>query len=140
SSPSRSVIGDVHREILHIQAILNDLLSYARPRPPDFHPANLNTTIEQAALMARQQVLTKPIEVSFEPNPSLPLIEHDPALIQQVVLNLALNGIQAMSGLAFGKNRDSSLYWFPIRGGEYRRRLCRESSNRSSRPALRALD
>ena len=37
NSPSRGVIGEVHREILHIQAILNDLLSYARPRPPDFH-------------------------------------------------------------------------------------------------------
>jgi signal transduction histidine kinase len=98
NSPSRGVIGEVHREILHIQAILNDLLSYARPRPPDFHPANLNTTLEQAALLARQQVLTKPIEVLFEPNPSLPLVEHDPALIQQVALNLALNGIQAISG------------------------------------------
>ncbi len=98
NSPSRAVIGEVHREILHIQAILNDLLSYARPRPPDFHPANLNTTIEQAVLLSRQQVLTKPIEILFEPNPSLPLVEHDPALIQQVVLNLLLNGIQAISG------------------------------------------
>jgi two-component system NtrC family sensor kinase len=98
SSPSRAVIGEVHREILRIQAILNDLLSYARPRPPDFHPANLNTTIEQAVLLSRQQVMTKPIQVLFEPNHSLPLIEHDPALIQQVALNLILNGIQAISG------------------------------------------
>src|ERR1700758_262727 len=65
NSASRTVIGEVHREILHIQAILNDLLSYARPRPPDFHPANLNLTIEQSVLLARQQVLTKPIEVLF---------------------------------------------------------------------------
>ena len=98
NSASRAVIGDVHREILHIQAILNDLLSYARPRPPAFHPANLNTTVEQALLLVRQQVLTKPIEISFEANPSLPMVEHDPALIQQVVLNLAMNGIQAISG------------------------------------------
>ncbi len=98
NSASRTVIGEVHREILHIQAILNDLLSYARPRPPDFHPANLNLTIEQAVLLARQQVLTKPIEISFEANPSLPLVEHDPALIQQVALNLVMNGIQAISG------------------------------------------
>jgi len=98
NSPSRAVIGEVHKEILHIQAILNDLLSYARPRPPDFHPADLNTTIEQAVLLARQQVLTKPIQILFQANPSLPLVEHDPALIQQVVLNLALNGIQAISG------------------------------------------
>jgi len=98
NSPSRAVIGDVHREILRIQAILNDLLSYARPRPPDFHPANLNSTIEQAVLLSRQQVLTKPIQVLFQPNVSLPMVEHDPSLIQQVVLNLVLNGIQAISG------------------------------------------
>jgi signal transduction histidine kinase len=98
NSPSRAVIGDVHREILHIQAILNDLLSFARPRPPNCHPANLNTTIEQAVLLSRQQVRTKPIQILFEPNPSLPPVEHDPALIQQVILNLVLNGIQAISG------------------------------------------
>jgi two-component system, NtrC family, sensor kinase len=98
NSSSRTVIGDVHREILHIQAILNDLLSYSRPRPPHFHPANLNTTIEQAVELSRQQVRTKPIQVKFEPMASLPPVEHDPALIQQVILNLILNGIQAISG------------------------------------------
>lgn len=98
NSPSRAVIGEVHREILHIQAILNDLLSYARPRPPNFHPANLNTTVEQAVVLSRQQVRTKPIQVRFEANASLPPVEHDPALIQQVILNLVLNGIQAISG------------------------------------------
>jgi len=98
NSPSRGVIGEVHLEILHIQAILNDLLSYARPRPPDFHPANLNATIEQAVMLARQQVLTKPIQILFEPNPALSLVKHDLTLIQQVILNLELNGIQAISG------------------------------------------
>jgi signal transduction histidine kinase len=112
NSPSRAVIDDVHREILQIQAILNDLLSYARPRPPSFHPANLNMTIEQAVVLTRQQVRTKPIQVIFEPNPSLPMVEHDPALIQQVILNLLLNGIQAISGagevqVTLNQERDS---------------------------------
>jgi two-component system, NtrC family, sensor kinase len=61
NSPSRAVIGDVHSEILHIQAILNDLLSYSRPRSPNFHPANLNITVEQAVLLSRQQVRTNPL-------------------------------------------------------------------------------
>ncbi len=112
NSASRTVIGDVHREILHIQAILNDLLSYARPRPPHFHPADLNTTVEQAVFLTRQQVLTKPIQVLFEPDPSLPPVEHDPALIQQVILNLLMNGMQAISGagqvrVALLKDHDS---------------------------------
>jgi signal transduction histidine kinase len=95
-SASRAVLADVQNEILHIQNILNDLLSYARPRPPTFHPADLNITIEQAVMLAQQQVRTRPVKVLFTPNPSLPPVAHDPALIQQVVLNLVLNGIQAI--------------------------------------------
>lgn len=95
-SSSRTVLSDVQNEILRIQNILNDLLSYARPRPPTFHPANLNTTIEQAILLARQQLRNRPVQVLFTPNPSLPQVCHDPALVQQVVLNLVLNGIQAI--------------------------------------------
>jgi signal transduction histidine kinase len=95
-SRSRTVLADVQNEILHIQNILNDLLSYARPRPPAFHPADLNVTIEQAVTLAQQQVRTRPVKVLFTPNPSLPPVAHDPALIQQVVLNLVLNGIQAI--------------------------------------------
>ena len=98
NSPSRTVLGDVQNEVLRIESILNDLLSYARPRPPTFHPADLNTTIEQAILMARQQVRTRPVQVLFTPNPSMPLVCHDPALLQQVVLNLVMNGIQAITG------------------------------------------
>jgi two-component system NtrC family sensor kinase len=98
NSSSRAVIGDVQREILHIQAILNDLLSYSRPRAPNFYLANLNTTVEQAIERARQQLGSKPIRVKFEPNSSLPPVEHDPALIQQAILNLILNGIQTISG------------------------------------------
>jgi signal transduction histidine kinase len=97
-SASRAVMADVQHEIVHIQNILNDLLSYARPRPPTFHPANLNITVEQAVTLARQQVRTRPVEVLFTPNPAMPSVNHDPALIQQVLLNLLLNGIQAISG------------------------------------------
>lgn len=95
-SSSLSVLPEVQDEIRHIQTILNDLLAYARPRPPDYHPADLNATIEQAVLLARQQVRTKPIEILFAPHNGLPRIMHDPVQIQQVVLNLLLNGIQAI--------------------------------------------
>jgi signal transduction histidine kinase len=94
-SSSRAVLPEVQNEIQHIQAILNDLLAYARPRPPEFHPADLNATVEQAVFLARQQVRTKPIEITLEPG-RLPSILHDPVQIQQVILNLLLNGIQAI--------------------------------------------
>ena len=96
-SSSRGVLPEVQSEIQHIQAILNDLLAYARPRPPEFRPADLNATVEQAVFLARQQVRTKPIEIKLEPDKRLPRILHDPVQVQQVILNLLLNGIQAIT-------------------------------------------
>jgi len=95
-SSSRAVLPEVQIEIHHIQAILNDLLAYARPRPPEIHPADVNATVEQAVFLARQQVRTKPIEIILVPEKKLPRIWHDPVQIQQVILNLLLNGIQAI--------------------------------------------
>jgi signal transduction histidine kinase len=97
-SSSRAVLPEVQREIQHIRTILNDLLAYAKPRPPEFRSASLNTTIEQAVLLARQQVRTKPIEIVFQPKKDLPEVVHDPVQIHQVILNLVINGIQAIAG------------------------------------------
>jgi two-component system NtrC family sensor kinase len=98
NSSIRAVIPEVQLEIAHIQTILNDLLAYAHPRVPSFHPADLNSTVEQAVFFAREQVRTKPIEIFFEPFPALPPVVHDPVQIHQVILNLLLNGIQAIAG------------------------------------------
>jgi K+-sensing histidine kinase KdpD len=46
--------------------------------------------------LAHQQVYTKPVKILFEPNTPMPNVVHDPALIQQVVLNILLNGLQAI--------------------------------------------
>jgi signal transduction histidine kinase len=97
-SASRQVLPDVLGEIQHIQKILNDLLAYARPRPPVFHDADLNETVEQAIALAREQVRTKPIQIAFSREDGAFKVFHDPVQIQQVVLNLALNAIQAITG------------------------------------------
>jgi signal transduction histidine kinase len=96
SSPNREVLEEVRREVRRIQAILSDLLDYARPKPPQVHLSDLNATTEHAVAFARQQVLSRPIEIVFLPAPGLRPVEHDPAQIHQVLLNLLLNAIQAI--------------------------------------------
>ena len=96
SSPAREMVNDVRLEINQINRILTDLLETARPHPPQMMKSNLNTTIEHAVMLARQQVLSKPIRIEFEKNPNLPEVEHDSDQIHQVVLNLLLNAVQAI--------------------------------------------
>ena len=78
--------------------ILSDLLDYARPRAPEFHATDLNATAERAVSLARQQVLSRPIQIELITGRDLDSVGHDPAQIQQVLLNLLLNGIQALDG------------------------------------------
>ena len=98
TSPARAVVKDVRQEIARINRTLTDLLETARPHPPHIRQSNLNTTVEHAVMLARQQVLSKPIKIELQKAPDLPEVEHDSDQIHQVLLNLLLNAVQAMEG------------------------------------------
>ena len=98
TSPARAVVKDVRLEIAQINRILTDLLETARPHPPQICMSDLNTTVEHAVMLARQQVLSKPIKIELQQAPELPEVEHDSDQIHQVLLNLLLNAVQAMEG------------------------------------------
>jgi signal transduction histidine kinase len=96
--PNRDVMDEVQAEVMRINRILVDLLNYARPHPPQIHRADLNRTVEHVITLARQQITSQPIEIAFAPAANLPEVEHDPTQVQQLVMNLILNGIQAIDG------------------------------------------
>src|SRR5579872_6748882 len=96
TSPARAVIKDVRQEIAQINRIVTDLLETARPHPPQIRLSNLNTTVEHAVMLARQQVLSRPIKIELQKATDMPEVEHDSDQIHQVLLNLLLNAVQAM--------------------------------------------
>lgn len=97
-SPGREVWEEARGEIQRIQRTLNDLLNYSRPRPPEFTTAQLPVAAERAIRLARQQAASRPIEIQLHQDGALPPCEHDPAQIEQMLLNLLLNAIQAIEG------------------------------------------
>lgn len=96
SSPARAVVKDVRQEITRINRIVSDLLETARPRTPQIRLSDLNTTVEHAVMLARQQVLSKPIKIELQKAENLREVEHDSDQIHQVLLNLLLNAVQAI--------------------------------------------
>jgi signal transduction histidine kinase len=96
TSPARAVVKDVRLEITRISRTLTDLLETARPRRPEVRRSNLNTTVEHAVMLARQQVLSRPIKIELQKDPDLPEVEHDSDQVHQVLLNLLLNAVQAV--------------------------------------------
>lgn len=98
NSLSRAALKDLREEIGQITRILTDLLQAARPHPPEIRLSDLNTTVEHAVALARQQAPSVSIRIELQKDPRLPNVEHDSGQIYQVVLNLLLNAMQAIDG------------------------------------------
>lgn len=96
NSAARSVIKDAKEEAVQINRILSDLLETARPKPPQFQVRDIRGTAEHAVMFARQQAITKRIMIELHRDEEIPLVDHDPNQVNQVLLNLLLNAIQAM--------------------------------------------
>jgi signal transduction histidine kinase len=96
ASPARAVVKEVRQEIARINHIVTDLLQTARPHPPTVRKSDLNTTVEHAVMLGRQQALARSVLISLHKDPTLPEVEHDGDQIHQVLLNLLLNALQAI--------------------------------------------
>jgi signal transduction histidine kinase len=96
TSPARAVVKDIRQEIAQIDRAVTDLVEMARPHPPQIHSSDLNTTVDHAVASARQQALSKPIQLELVKSPDLPDVDHDSVQIHQVLLNLLLNAVQAI--------------------------------------------
>src|SRR5271166_653424 len=96
TSPARAVVKEVPQEIARINHIVTDLLQTARPHPPRVRKSDLNTTVEHAVMLGRQQALAKSVQIQLHKDPALPEVEHDSDQIHQVLLNLLLNALQAI--------------------------------------------
>jgi len=94
--PDREVMEDLRQEVRRIEKVLNDMLAYARPKPPQFGRADLKETFARTLHLARQQIGLKNVEFSVQVPPDLPAFRMDSEQLHQVLLNLVLNGVQAI--------------------------------------------
>jgi len=94
--PDREVMEDLRQEVRRIEKVLNDMLAYARPKPPQFGRAELKETFARTLHLARQQTGLRHVEFSVQVPPDLPAFRMDSEQLHQVLLNLVLNGVQAI--------------------------------------------
>ncbi len=83
-------------EVNRLEAILDDFLRYAGIRRLDLGTSDLNRVLEEVVAFISPECARADIEITFYPDSSIPLMELDERLLKQAVLNLILNGIQAM--------------------------------------------
>jgi signal transduction histidine kinase len=86
----------VQAEIRRMNLLLEQFLDFARPRPPTFQRQRVEEILEETLLLVGPEAAKKRIVVEREPIDSTPPVWADGDQLKQVLLNLALNAIQAM--------------------------------------------
>lgn len=85
-------VGDARRAA----EVVSSIRAMAAGRPPQRTQLSLSNIIEESLLFLRNELQSAGVSVSLDLAPPLPTLAGDRILLQQVVVNLAVNAVQAM--------------------------------------------
>jgi len=93
----REIMMQIQTQIGRLDKTVNDLLYFGKPGSPEFLFTDINDLLKQTLLFVAQHPESKNITRVDEMMRDLPPVWIDRKQIQQVVLNIALNAVQAMT-------------------------------------------
>jgi two-component system NtrC family sensor kinase len=87
----------VEEETKRIEEIVKNLLDFAKPKVANLEEADINRTVRKAVNLMQNTLNISNIELNLSLDPSVPHVFIDGPQMQQVLVNLILNAVQAMS-------------------------------------------
>ena len=76
--------------------LVRNLLTFSRTTPMNLQPTDLNLVVDRSVRLVQHQLELSNIQLQLQLAPDLPLVQCDAAQIEQVLLALIMNAIDAM--------------------------------------------
>lgn len=86
----------IEREIRRLERSLQTFLDFARPPRPDKRPTDVTQAATETLELVRGRAVKQGVVVAFAPPPAPVVVNADPGQVRQVLVNLALNALDAM--------------------------------------------
>lgn len=85
------ILSECHR----LNGLLTNFLDFARPPAPHFQTINLDSVLDNVLALANHGIRGKMVHCEKRIQPNLPTLEGDAEQLEQVLLNLMINAIEA---------------------------------------------
>ncbi len=92
----REDLDDIISQTEKCSHIIGGLLGFARKREVHFSLDNINTRLAEAISLVRMRSEEKRVSITLDEDPGLPLVKVDGHQLEQVFINILLNGIDAV--------------------------------------------
>jgi signal transduction histidine kinase len=95
NDPHRAELEGIVTQIERVARVIASLLDMVRPQPPQFESVEIATLIRQVLPLLSHAARQRDVSLIQDIDDGLPRIHADPAQVQQVVINLVLNALDA---------------------------------------------
>lgn len=96
SDQTRYDLGIMNKKLGHINKIVDQVLDFSRSRQPEPVSVDLNEVIEDVSILIGYKASEMGCQVTKQTGKNLPTVQADAGQVEQAVLNLAINGLEAM--------------------------------------------
>jgi PAS domain S-box-containing protein len=98
----REVLGDIVKDGMRAGDVIHRVRALVKKAPPRMARVDVNEAVLDVTTLTRSELLKHGVSLQTQLATGLPLIEGDRIQLQQVILNLTLNAVEAMSGVDEG--------------------------------------
>lgn len=96
ADPHRRYLKIIDEETKRCQKIIQELLQFSRPSAAELRPTEIEKLVEKTAHLVENRLYQQKIELSLDVDRELPLVEADAQQLEQVLINVYLNAVDAM--------------------------------------------
>jgi PAS domain S-box-containing protein len=95
ASPQNESLNQITKASGRATTLIRQLLMFSRKQVMQFRNQNLNDTLRDVILMLKR-VVGEQVRIDFRPHDLIPAIHADNSMVEQIVMNLAVNARDAM--------------------------------------------
>lgn len=92
----REIVSDICRNHVRAGEVIDRIRLFARNRSIRMQPLDINATVQDVLRLMRADAARRKIRIVVELDPSVPLVSGDRVHLQQVILNLIVNAMDAI--------------------------------------------
>ncbi|MFC1585151.1 nitrogen regulation protein NR(II) [Fibrobacterota bacterium] len=95
--PKAEFVKIIEKELRRVNKKLNEFMDFARPRMPEFIPNNVNDIVSEVVLLLQSDSEKAGITIEKGFQQDMPLVPMDAEQIKQIILNVVLNSLKALT-------------------------------------------
>lgn len=101
----RQILTDIRRDDVRASEVMRRVRALAGRREIEMKPLDVNAIAESVASLLEAEARRRGVALTKDFRPGLPACRADEVSLQQVIINLALNGMEAMTATPAGRRR-----------------------------------